>query len=127
MSTCLHGGMRRLKYLRICLYLLIGGVCSSVWSVHADTMDVRCDIYPHGASEPAGQYFCVFSQRQGHVTLDRSDGVNYDFIPVGNTPGNYQDNHGQPVYRQSGLGNDGLIFKLKEESVYVYWDTSGLE
>jgi len=41
--------------------------------------------------------------------------------------GNYKDNQGYPVYRQSGLGKEGLIFKLKEESVYVYWDTSELE
>lgn len=93
----------------------------------ADSADARCDIYPKGANEPSGRYFCVFSQRQGYITIDRADGVYYDFIPVGDSPGNYKDSQGYPVYRQSGLGNKGLIFKLKDESVYVYWNTSGLE
>ncbi|MCW8330259.1 hypothetical protein MD588_15730 [Photobacterium sp. SDRW27] len=93
----------------------------------ADSADARCDIYPKGANEPSARYFCVFSQRQGYITIDRADGVYYDFMPTGDRPGNYKDSHGHPVYRQSGLGNEGLIFKLKEESVYVYWDTSELE
>ena len=93
----------------------------------ADSADVRCDIYPQGAREPSGSYLCVFSQRQGHITIDRADGVYYDFKPIGDTPGNFEDSKGDPVYRQAGLGNKGLIFKLKDESIYVYWDTSGLE
>ena len=30
------------------------------------------------------------------------------------------------MYRQSGLGKAGLIFRFADESVYVYWDTAGL-
>lgn len=30
------------------------------------------------------------------------------------------------VYRQSGLGKDGLIFRFTDESIYFYWDTAGL-
>jgi hypothetical protein len=30
------------------------------------------------------------------------------------------------VYRNSGLGDRGLIFRMRDESVFVYWDTSGL-
>ncbi len=37
------------------------------------------------------------------------------------------DQHGNPVYRQSGLGDQGLIFRLPAESVYVYWNTRILE
>jgi hypothetical protein len=60
------------------------------------------------------------------VTITRSDGVTYDLTPVGDAPGNYRDQDGRPVYRQSGLGTAGLIFRLPKESVYVYWDTSAL-
>ena len=31
-----------------------------------------------------------------------------------------------PAYRQSGLGDQGLIFRLENESVYVYWSTAAL-
>ena len=33
---------------------------------------------------------------------------------------------GHAAYRQSGLGDQGQIFRLKDESVYVYWDTAAL-
>lgn len=131
MSTYQLRGIRRLWYRRMRLYsglwmsvIVSLGITSSVW---ADSVDVRCDIYPNGAREPAGQYFCVFAQRQGYITLDRADGVYYDFYPVENQPGQYQDHHGRPVYHLSGLGNAGMIFQLVHESVYVYWNTSGLE
>jgi len=56
----------------------------------ADSADARCDIYPKGADKPSARYFCVFSQRQGYITIDRADGVYYDFLPTGESPGNYQ-------------------------------------
>jgi hypothetical protein len=31
------------------------------------------------------------------------------------------------VYRESGLGDQGLIFRLPDESVFVYWNTSMLQ
>jgi len=69
---------------------------------------------------------CVFSQRQGAITIDRSDGVTHDLSPKGDLPGNYSDQHGHAVYRQSGLGKVGQIFRFPDESVFVYWDTAGL-
>ncbi|PSW20691.1 hypothetical protein C9I98_07540 [Photobacterium sanctipauli] len=114
-------------HFRVALGLGLLGVVLAASNVLADSTDARCDIYPKGADKPSHQYLCVFSQRQGYVTIDRGDGVYYDFRPVGDDPGRYQDSEGQAVYRQSGLGKEGLIFKLETESVYVYWDTSGLE
>ena len=70
---------------------------------------------------------CVFSQRQGYVTITRDDGVIHDLSPVGDVPGNFKDQDGRPVYRQSGLGDQGLIFRFEDESVYVYWNTGALE
>lgn len=112
-------------YLKMTIFALL--CWAYIPLVFADSADARCDIYPSGSDKPSAQYFCVFSQRQGYITIDRADGVYYDFTPIGDNPGNYRDSQGQPVYRQSGLGQKGLIFQLKEESVYVYWDTSGLE
>ncbi|MGF1702068.1 hypothetical protein L4D09_17400 [Photobacterium makurazakiensis] len=115
------------KPMKLALVLAGLGIVLAASNVIADSTDARCDIYPKGASKPEQKSLCVFSQRQGYVTIDLGDGVYYDFKPLGGKSGQYYDSHGQTVYRQSGLGKEGLIFQLQEESVYIYWDTSGLE
>jgi len=92
----------------------------------ADWTDASCDIYPKGSDHAEKMVPCVFSQRQGYITITREDGVTHDLAPVGDLPGNFRDQDGRPVYRQSGLGTAGLIFRFEDESVYVYWDTSAL-
>lgn len=93
----------------------------------ADWTKARCDIYPRGEDHTEKMIPCVFSQRQGYVTITRDDGVIHDLSPVGDTSGNFKDQDGLPVYRQSGLGDQGLIFRFEDESVYVYWNTGALE
>ena len=102
---------------------------AAAWAVTAaaDTTEARCDIYPRGEDHTDVMIPCTFGQRQGHVTITRSDGVSHDLSPLGDDPGNYQDQHGRVVYRQSGLGDQGLIFRLPDQSVYVYWSTAALE
>lgn len=97
-----------------------------VASAHADTVEARCDIYPKGSDKASAVLGCSFSQRQGYVHIRRSDGVDIDLRPVGDGPGRYVDAQGRPAYRQSGLGRRGQIYRLADESVYVYWDTAGL-
>lgn len=92
----------------------------------ADWTDARCDIYPAGSDHTDVVIPCTFSQRQGYITITRSDGVIHDLAPVGDAPGNFVDQHGRKVYRQSGLGDQGLIFRLPDESVFVYWSTAAL-
>lgn len=70
---------------------------------------------------------CTFGQRQGYITITRSDGVTHELAPVGDRPGNFRDQKGRAVYRQSGLGDQGEIFRLPDESVYVYWNTAMLK
>jgi len=100
-----------------------------VWSssVGADWIDARCDIYPRGSDHASAMIPCTFSQRQGYVTITRDDGVTHDLSPVGDDPGNYTDQNGHDAYRQSGLGDQGQIFRFEDESVYLYWNTSALE
>lgn len=93
----------------------------------ADWTDARCDIYPAGSDHTDTMIPCVFSQRQGYITITRSDGVTHDLTPIDDTPGNFRDQDGRPVYRQSGLGDQGQIFRFPDESVYVYWSTAALE
>jgi hypothetical protein len=92
----------------------------------ADSTQARCDIYPKGEDHTDVMIPCTFSQRQGYVTIVRSDGVTHDLSPVGETVGNYEDQDGRTVYRQSGLGDQGLIFRFPDESIFVYWNTAAL-
>lgn len=93
----------------------------------ADTTDARCDIYKAGSDSAEKMIPCTFSQRQGFITINRQDGMTHDLEPVGNTPGNFRDQDGRTVYRQSGLGDQGQIFRFPDESVFVYWSTAELQ
>ncbi|EED36845.1 conserved hypothetical protein [Luminiphilus syltensis NOR5-1B] len=93
----------------------------------ADSTGAACVIYPADSDQSTATLPCRFYQAQGHVVITRSDGVEHDLLPVGETDGTYSDASGDTVYRQSDLGDQGLIFRFPEESVYVYWNTSMLE
>ena len=92
----------------------------------ADSTQARCDIYPKGEDHTDVVIPCVFNQRQGHITINRSDGVYHDLIPHDDAVGHFKDAQGNDVYRQSGLGKLGLIFRFKDESIFLYWGTAGL-
>jgi hypothetical protein len=98
------------------------------WSAAAaaDTTEARCDVYPAGSDHGARPQHCTFSQRQGYIRIERADGVSHELSPTGEAPGNFRDQDGRTVYRQRGLGDEGLIFRLPDESVYVYWSTAAL-
>jgi hypothetical protein len=95
-------------------------------AVLADTADARCDIYPRGSDQASAVIPCTFSQRQGFVTIRRADGIVHDLRPEGDIVGNFLDEQGRRVFRQSGLGSDGLIWRLPDESIFLYWGTVGL-
>lgn len=108
--------------------LVIVAAVAVVWinSSSADWTEARCDIYPKGEDHISKMIPCTFGQRQGNVTITRDDGVTHQLSAVGDTPGNFLDQDGHPAYRQSGLGDQGLIFRLEDESVYLYWNTAAL-
>jgi hypothetical protein len=91
----------------------------------SDTLAARCELYPQGESQASATLPCQFSQRQGYVSITRSDGIAHHLSPQVDAVGTYLDQNGQPVYRRSGLGSEGLIFKMPEISVYVYWNAAG--
>lgn len=93
----------------------------------ADWTDARCDVYPAGSDHTDVMIPCTFGQRQGYITITRDDGVTHELSPVGDAPGNFRDQHGRTVYRESGLGDQGQIFRFPDESVFVYWSTDALE
>ncbi len=92
-------------------------------AVKADTVNARCDIYPAGQDRATSSGLCTFSQRQGNVGIQLPNGRRYDLRPVGNQPANYVDQNGRAVRRDNtGLGDRGVIFRLSNESIFVYWD-----
>jgi len=95
-------------------------------AVLADTADARCGIYPRGSDQASAVIPCTFSQRQGFVTIRRADGIVHDLRPEGDIVGSFLDEQGRRVFRQSGLGSDGMIWRLPEESIFLYWSTAGL-
>lgn len=93
----------------------------------ADTVPAHCDLYAPGEDYASFSSNCTFSQRQGYIGIQlQANGRRYELSPVPNSqPGNFTDQNGRRVYRQSGLGNNGQIFRLGDGSaLYVYWDTS---
>ena len=107
-------------------WILSAVTAGFAFEANADSVEARCDIYPRGEDHSSVSIPCGFSQRQGFVTIDRSDGVYHDLKPVGSEPGNFSDQDGRPVYRQSGIGKNGLIFRFPDESVFVFPDASSL-
>mgnify|MGYP001095102777 CR=1 FL=1 len=98
-----------------------------VFPAMADWTDAACEIYPEGADHTDVLIPCTFAQRQGYVSIIRSDGVKHELASEGDTPGNFIDQDGRRVYRQSGLGDQGQIYRFPDESVYVYWNTALLD
>ena len=112
--------------IKIITLLIIILNALGVHLAHADTVDSRCDIYK-GYSELAKKIIaCTFSQRQGHITIRRSDGIEHQLFPYGDQPGVFHDQHQSLVYRQQGLGKFGQIFRFRGERVFVYWNTQAL-
>jgi hypothetical protein len=107
---------------------MIAGAMALVWvtSSAADSTAARCDIYPAGKDHPEKMIHCRFSQRQGYITITREDGVTHELSPVGDSPGSYRDDEGRDVRRESGLGDQGQIFRFPDQSVFVYWSTAAL-
>ncbi len=96
------------------------------WAIPAtaDWTDARCEIYLKGEDKLEKMVPCTFGQRQGYITITRDDGVTHELSPEGDTPGNFRDQDGQRVYRQSGLGTAGQIFRFPDISIFVYWETA---
>ena len=108
---------------------IVAGVIALAWAASsaADSTAARCGIYPAGEDRAKKMIHCRFSQRQGYITITREDGVTHDLSPVDDGPGNFRDQDGRDVYRESGLGDQGQIFRFPDQSVFVYWSTAALE
>jgi len=107
-------------------FVCIAAVLATTWAgpVAADSTQAACDIFPAGQDKHEKMIPCTFSQRQGHIAIAREDGVTHELSPVGDSPGNFEDQDGRKVFRQSGLGDQGQIFRFPDISIFVYWDAA---
>lgn len=60
------------------------------------------------------------------MVISRADGIEHELSPDDSVVGRFSDQDGNTVYRNSGLDDQGLIFRFPNESVYVYWSTEML-
>lgn len=88
----------------------------------ADSMPSRCGYSASVEETPARYEPCVFSQRQGHISITVGEAPAHQFSPDGDTPGLFRDAGGNRVYRKKGLGKRGQLFQLPDRALYVLWD-----
>ena len=110
---------------RVVSALLVGLALTG--AARAQTVNARCDIHPGKQSRASASVPCTFSQRQGYVAIQLADGTRHELSPSGDQPGTYVDGKGRPAYRNKGLGSRGQIYRLADQSIYVYWETSGTQ
>lgn len=84
----------------------------------------RCEVYRNGSVDPTLAEACHFAQSRGYIYIELADGTAYALQPTQDQTGVYLDAAGNEVYRQAGLGDRGHIYKLSQETVYVYWATA---
>ncbi|MCP9926693.1 hypothetical protein [Cyanobium sp. CH-040] len=99
-------------------------VCGTVVPALADTVQARCDVYPKGEDRAKSSGLCSFSQRQGFVGIELKNGKRYDLSPNAQQPDGYTDRNGRAVTRELLEGNRGQVYRFKEKSIFVYWDTA---
>lgn len=87
----------------------------------ADSAEARCEVHPAGSELAVEPIPCLFSQAQGYVTIALEDGTEINLSPAANYNGYSDMDTDQPVTRDLGLGDAGLIFHMVDASIYVYW------
>lgn len=95
-------------------------------SAFADKKNVRCDVYPKGSDHSDVSIPCTYMEYDDSVTINRSDNVVHYLTQQKGAADTFKDQNFNLVHRQNDLGKEGVIFRFKKESIYLYWDTSGL-
>ena len=104
--------------------LLVASTVFWITPVNADSMRAECGFSDTADQRPETSSSCMFSQRQGYIHIAIDGGDTYSFSPTGDLPGNYRDDDGRAIYRQRGLGDEGQLFKLPGNYLFVFWNPS---
>lgn len=96
-------------------------------SARADALRSECGFSDSPNDRPEQTSSCLFSQRQGYISIRIDGGTELELAPAGDKAGNYRDQDNNPVYRQRGLGDQGQLFKLPDTYLFVLWDRGQLD
>jgi hypothetical protein len=108
-----------------CALLLCGLLATS--PARADSAAALCELLPKGSGQPTALRACVFSQRQGFISVQLAGSTRHAFSPQGK-PGAFTDAQGRPVSRFAGLGQRGQQFRLADGSTLrVLWGSGPLK
>jgi hypothetical protein len=88
----------------------------------ADTVQARCDVFPAGDDKATSSGLCTFSQRQGFVSIQLKGGQRIELKPNESTPNAYVDGRGEPAKREILDANRGQVYRLANQSIFVFWD-----
>lgn len=103
------------------LALTITAALTALPEARADSLGSRCG-YSQGAETATVNYQpCVFSQRQGYITISMNGEAQHQFSPDGDLPGTYLNQAGERVYRKKGPGESGQLFQLPGSYIHVLW------
>ncbi len=91
-------------------------------TTRADSMRSRCGYAPTAEAEPEQYQDCVFSQRQGYISINLGGEIRHQFSPDGELAGTFLDQEDRRVYRKRGLGDRGQLFQLPQGYLYVLWN-----
>ncbi|MEA5443475.1 hypothetical protein [Cyanobium gracile] len=114
--------MRRLSVLAA-LLLSVASVVAAAPAL-ADTVQARCDVFPAGDDKATFSGLCTFSQRQGFVSIELKGGQWIELKPNESTPNAYFDERGEPAKREMLDANRGQVYRLENQSIFVFWDTA---
>lgn len=112
--------MKHLRILSASLFAV--GAVAWVSPVRADTVDARCDVFPRGEDKATSSGLCTFSQRQGFVSIQLKDGTRYELRPSASYANTYLDGQGRPASVEILELNRGQVYRLANQSVFVFWD-----
>ena len=111
---------------KVTLIGLISAIATLAISLpaQADSRRAYCKYFENGASQAKVSMPCIFSMRQGAVTIKWDDGVSDHFRPIPNRTSVYTDDRGGLVYQQRGeedaSGESVRIFQMENGSIYIW-------
>jgi hypothetical protein len=114
--------MKRLQLLAAALLGLAAVVMAT--PVMADTTQARCDVFPKGEDKASSSGLCSFSQRQGFVSIEFKGGTRIQLKPNESQPNAFFDAQGKPAPREMLEANRGQVYRLANQSIFVFWDTA---
>ncbi|ELS32941.1 MULTISPECIES: hypothetical protein [Pseudanabaena] len=109
--------------------ILIGAIAAiatlgSSFSAQADSRKAYCQYFPNSSQTAKVSMPCIFSMRQGAITVKWEDGVSDSFKPIPERPFVYTDERGGLVYQQWGEkdmnGIRARILKMENGAIYIW-------